>query len=194
MNFSLPAPTDFYKFLLVEELALCSNPALIHYGNCSVIGYLMSSDRLGSLTIPNIKQCHQIPDCSLEVKLAMEFHPKNYLNSTVEVFGEVKLYNPSSPSDDLESAHSLIQKLRILQTSLEEARGLPARSATGTNDQSLHYLVRNRLQKTIDEFKRRYKAVIQVHTIRHIQDARDIIGENLHFRLIQNLCKSRKKD
>lgn len=124
----------------------------------------------------------------------MDFHPTIFLNSTVEVFGEVKLHNPSSPSDDLESAHSLIQKLRILQTSLEEARGFPARPATGMNDKNLHYLVRNRLQRTIDEFKRRYKAVIQVHTIRHIQDARDIIAENLHFRLIQNLCKNRQKD
>lgn len=122
----------------------------------------------------------------------MDFHPTNRINSTVEVFGEVRLFDPLSP-DELESAHSLIQKLRNLQISLEEARGLDARPPTGTNDKSLHYLVRNRLQKEIEEFRSRFKAVIQVHTIRHLQDARHVIGENLHFRQIQALRKSRRK-
>lgn len=108
----------------------------------------------------------------------------------MELFGEVRLKTPHS--DELESAHSLIQKLRTLQTNLEETRGLPARSPTGTNDKSLHYLVRNRLEKEIDQFKKNYKAVIQVHTIRHIQDARQIIRENLHFRQIQRLRNSQK--
>lgn len=54
MNFNFPEFTDFYKFILVDELALYSNPALIHYGKCSVIGYLSSYDTIGSLTIPNL--------------------------------------------------------------------------------------------------------------------------------------------
>lgn len=110
----------------------------------------------------------------------------------MEVFGEVRLFDPSAP-EDFESAYSLIHNLRTLQVSIEEARGLPARAPSGTNDKSLHYLVKIRLQKQIEEFKKKYKAVIQVHTIRHIQEAREIIGENLHFRLIQNTRKNRAK-
>lgn len=120
----------------------------------------------------------------------MDFHPVNLLNSTVEVFGEVRLYDPSS-SDELESAHSLIRRLRMLQETLEQASGLPVRSSTRKNG-SLHYLMKKRLQKEIDELSNKYKAVIQVHTIRHIADAREIIGENLYFRQIQSIRQKLK--
>lgn len=56
MNFNYPDYSDFNKFFLVDELALCKNPALIHYGRCSVVGYLSSCDSLGSLTIYNIEK------------------------------------------------------------------------------------------------------------------------------------------
>lgn len=56
MNFNFPTFTEFYKFHLVDELALCNNPALIHYGKCSLIGYLSRSDAIESLTIPNINK------------------------------------------------------------------------------------------------------------------------------------------
>lgn len=123
----------------------------------------------------------------------MDFYPINHLNSTVEVFGEVKLFDSSSPTGlELESSHSLIQKLRELQTCLEEASGLPSRPPSGTNDKSLSIAIKVRLVKEIEEFKSKYKPAIQVHTIKHVSDAREIIGENLHFRQIQNQ-RSRSK-
>lgn len=58
MNFSIPDYCEFYKNLLVEEIVLCDNPAVLHYGKCSVIGYAMRKDNgafvLGSLSIPKI--------------------------------------------------------------------------------------------------------------------------------------------
>ena len=58
MNFSIPSFCQYYKNLLVEEIVLCDNPAVIHYGNCSVIGYAMRKECgdfvLGSISIPNI--------------------------------------------------------------------------------------------------------------------------------------------
>lgn len=55
MNFNLPEFNDFYKFLLIDELVLCNNPALIHYGKCSIIGYLLSPDTIGSIKIPSLQ-------------------------------------------------------------------------------------------------------------------------------------------
>lgn len=55
MNFNLPEFNDFYKFLLIDELVLCNNPALIHYGKCSTIGYLLSPDTIGSIKIPSLQ-------------------------------------------------------------------------------------------------------------------------------------------
>lgn len=214
MNFNIPCYSNIHKFILVDELALIDNPALIHYGKCSVIGYLSSCDQLSSITISNIKKfvllprslitlwfnnifcfrCYQIPDCSLSVKLVMDFNPSKFLNTTVEVCGDVRLYDSTSKDCSLESSHSLITKLGNLQTSLEEARGLPARPPSGTNDLSLHYAVKGRLQKEIDEYRMKYKPIIQVSTIRHISEAREIIFENLHFREIQNIRRNLLKN
>lgn len=121
--------------------------------------------------------------------------PINLINSTVEIFGEVKLYDATEAFDKklLESAHSLIQKLGILQTKLEAAKELPPRPPSGTNDKSLHPAVKGKLQKEIEVFKKCYKPVIQVHYLKHISEAREIIAENLQYRIIQNYRKNRRK-
>lgn len=116
----------------------------------------------------------------------MDFHPALYLNNTVEIFGEVKLFDPAQPDVEL-SAHSLIQRLRDLQTSLEQARGLPGNNPSGTNDKSLHFTIKSRLQKEIEQQQKTFKPLIKVHTIRHIAEAREIIAENLHYRQIQKV-------
>lgn len=115
------------------------------------------------------------------------------MHTTVEIFGEVRLHDVTLANDNnvLESSHSLIQKLRNFQLILEEELGLPPRPPSGTNDKSLHHKVKCRLQKQIEDFKKQYKAKIQVHTIRHIKEAREIIVENLHYRQIQGQRKSR---
>lgn len=56
MNLSLPKFCEFYKFYIVEEIALERNIDKIHYGKCNIIGYLSSSNELQSLTIPNIEK------------------------------------------------------------------------------------------------------------------------------------------
>lgn len=48
---NLPVYNNFFKFFIVEELALERNIEKIHYGKCSVIGYLSSRDCLQSLNI-----------------------------------------------------------------------------------------------------------------------------------------------
>lgn len=56
MNLSLPTFCEFYKFYIVEEIALERNIDKVHYGKCNIIGYLSSSDCLQSLTIPNVEK------------------------------------------------------------------------------------------------------------------------------------------
>lgn len=136
-------------------------------------------------------RCHQLPDCSFNVRLVMDFYPSKLLNLTVEIFGEVRLFDPTSDKLELESSHSLINKLRNLQTRLENERGLPERPPSGTNDKGLHYAVKLKLMKEIEAHKERFKPVIQVYTIRHVREAKELIAENLHFRQIQNYRKSR---
>lgn len=121
----------------------------------------------------------------------MDSLPREHLNTTIEIFGEVRLHDATSNDKVLESSHSLIQKLRSLQISLEEELGLPSRPPSGTNDKSLHHKVKMRLQKEIEDIKKRYKPILQVHTIRHIKEARAVIVENLHYRQIQRQRKGR---
>lgn len=52
----LPAYNEYFKFVTVEELALERNLEKIHYGKCSIIGYLSSCDCLQSITIPNLEK------------------------------------------------------------------------------------------------------------------------------------------
>lgn len=121
----------------------------------------------------------------------MDYYPSKLLNLTVEIFGEVRLFDPTRDKLELESSHSLITKLRNLQTRLEHERGLPERPPSGTNDKGLHYAVKSQLLKEIEEHKERFKPIIQVYTIRHVREAKELIAENLHFRQIQNYRKSR---
>ncbi|CRK97672.1 CLUMA_CG011052, isoform A [Clunio marinus] len=190
MNFNLPKFSEFYKFVLVDELVLCNNPALIHYGKCSVIGYLSSSICVESISIPNIKRHLQKPDCTYKVPLIIDFTPSNYLNSTVEVFGEVKLHDELL-ENSYETSHSLIHKLRNLQIKLESEKGLPTREPSGTNDKGMHPSVLRHLQREIEQYKKTFKPVVQVHTIRHLQEAREVLSENLNYRIIQS-CKNKK--
>lgn len=52
----LPVYNEFFKFFIVEEIALQNNLEKIHYGKCSIIGYLSSCDCLQSLSIPNLQK------------------------------------------------------------------------------------------------------------------------------------------
>lgn len=115
----------------------------------------------------------QVPDCAINVRLKTSLYPLELLNTTVEVFGEVRLFDMiSGPESPLESSHSLITKLHDFEGELKKSR------ENATNP-------RYELQKKIDDFKYRYKAVVEVHSIRHVSDARDVIAKNLQFRIIQ---------
>lgn len=140
-----------------------------------------------------LSRLHQLPDASLDIRLLLDFYPIDLINSTVEVLGEVRLYEAAKrDSDDfeIESSHSLIHKLRELQLQLETEKNLPSRPPSGTNDKSLHHDVRLRLQQEIVYYKTKYKPIIQVNSLRHMTEARGIIAENLHYRQIQQYKKS----
>lgn len=117
----------------------------------------------------------------LDVKIICDFNPVDHLQTTVEVFGEVRLMNVEDESD-IQSSHSLIARLGNLQMQLEQDDGLPERPPSGMNDKSLRPKIRKELEKEILKICTSYRPLIQVHTMKNIQSAREIIAENLHFR------------
>lgn len=63
--------------------------------------------------------------------------------------------------------------------------GLKEREPSGTNDKSLHPSVKFKLERKIIEMKETYSPIIQVYSIRRITNAKELIAENLYYRLIQ---------
>ncbi|KAL7035572.1 hypothetical protein ACKWTF_008451 [Chironomus riparius] len=191
MNFNHPVYINFYKFLLIEEIVLADNPATVHYGRCNLIGYLASPDCIQSLTIPNVDREYQLPDGEISLKIHVEFHPREFLHSTVQIYGEVRLIekNREMTVENFESSHSLIHRLRELQRSLELEEGKD-REPSGTNDKSMSLPVRIRLEKEIHTFEDKYMPVIYVDSIRRLPLAREIMLENLNYRLIREKVDS----
>lgn len=116
----------------------------------------------------------------------MERHSEQYINKTVQIYGEVRLYdrNLKMELENLESAFSLIQKLRALQINLEEIEGIK-RKPTGTNDKRMSFATKFKLEKEINEMKIKYEPIIYVLDIKHQPVAREIIVENLFRRQLQ---------
>jgi hypothetical protein len=118
-----------------------------------------------------------------------DFDPVNHLQTTVEIFGEVRLMNVDNDKD-LQTSHSLIARLGNLQIELEELNGLKKRQPSGTCDKSLLPHIRRKLEMEIEQIKNSYQPFIKVHTIRNLQNSREILVENLKFRKLQMIKKS----
>lgn len=113
------------------------------------------------------------------------------MHSTVQVYGEVRLIekNQEMAVENFESSFHLIHRLRELQRSLELEEGKD-REPSGTNDRSMSLPVRIRLEKEIHAFADRYVPVIFVDSIRRLPSAREIMLENLNYRLIREKVDS----
>jgi hypothetical protein len=48
-NFEIPIYCEYYKFLLVDEVAFCIHPIKNHQGKCSLIGIVTHSNGLQCL-------------------------------------------------------------------------------------------------------------------------------------------------
>lgn len=102
--------------------------------------------------------------------------PKNLpLNTTVELFGEVKLKSDEKTVD----SGSLIEELGQLQNALEKRLGYPHRKPTGLSDKGLNSTVRMQLQKRADEIKKQYTPIIQAHFLHATGNAKELITMNL---------------
>lgn len=116
---------------------------------------------------------YQLPDCAISLKLLVDFHPRQYISSTVQVMGEVRLYNPQLDLtyNNLESSYTLIHRLNELRA----------------NDST------QCLEAEIEAIKTTYMPIIQVQSIRAMPDAKEIIVENLNFRLLQRRISAKFK-
>ncbi|XP_053663977.1 uncharacterized protein LOC128713142 [Anopheles marshallii] len=152
---------EHYKPLLVEEIALVENPADLHNGKCSVIGTLACTDnRLVSLRVPDLPSEMQLPDGACSVELCFNI----YCGITprgkhVEVTGILKLRNTSTGV----TTDSGNLRSTLLCTGEEEFKQQDA------------------------EVSSIYIPYIEVHHIRTIAHARELISCNLELRKLNLL-------
>jgi hypothetical protein len=119
--------------------------------------------------------------------LYLDSHPKEFLLHTVEVYGEIRLIekNQELTLENLVSSNHLINKLRELQMMFESELDLPKREPSGTNDKGMHEIVKRKLEEEIQYIKHNFEPIIHVYDIKRMPEAREIIAENLQYRLIQ---------
>lgn len=90
------------------------------------------------------------------------------------MYGELRLFNPELDIiyNNLESSHSLIQRVIDIKSDLESK-----------SDDISH--ITKRVDEEVEKIKNTFLPIIQVHNIRAAPDAKQIIIENLNFRLLQ---------
>lgn len=128
---------------------------------------------------------YQFPDCHFSIPLICDFNPTAHIQTTVEVYGEIRLINKFDGNNSSETSHSLISKISNYQTSLEEGDVIMSSNSNSEADNQ------GRLENKINSIKNMYVPSIHVHSIRTISNAREIIKENLRFRMTRNI-KNRK--
>lgn len=192
INFNLPIYCDFFRFFLVEELALWSNPITLHYGKCSVIGRLVN-DNNGCLFLENCKilslsQEYQLDDGMVRLPLSNSICKNRQIpiNVYVELCGEVILLNKNKckqNENQLPTTSSiLMNQVRELQLKMEADRGLPAKEPTGFGDRGMNSTIRMTLKGFVNEFKETYEPAIQLYNFLVIDQPHELIVCNLELR------------
>lgn len=125
-----------------------------------------------------------MPDCFCEITLIVDYIAKIPIYTTVEVSGELRLYEAEKKIDDfsLHSSCDLIYHLRDMQLRLEQKRGLKPRKPSGMSDKSMNSTVKMLLQKELDDMKLRFKPYIKVYHISESLNAKDLIKQKLLMR------------
>ncbi|XP_058174710.1 uncharacterized protein LOC131289460 [Anopheles ziemanni] len=104
-DFARQTMCDYYKPLLVEEIALLNNPALVHSGRCSVIGKVADNeDKLLSLAIPLFPRNLKLPDniCSVNLDFG-NYHGEILRGKPVNVNGTIELAEETNHIKSLEN-------------------------------------------------------------------------------------------
>uniref|UniRef100_A0A182N221 Uncharacterized protein n=1 Tax=Anopheles dirus TaxID=7168 RepID=A0A182N221_9DIPT len=152
---------EYYRPILVDEIALADHPAYIHYGKCSVIGMLASTgDALESLCIPDLPSDMQLPDGTFSVVLCLNNYygivPKG---NHVEVNGILKLRDKTTGV----SADAGVLRRVLLQKDPKELR------------ESYSRMLAN------------YIPFIEVADIHGVLQARELISCNLKIRKLEGM-------
>uniref|UniRef100_A0A4Y0BFN7 Uncharacterized protein n=1 Tax=Anopheles funestus TaxID=62324 RepID=A0A4Y0BFN7_ANOFN len=157
---------EYYKPLLVEEIALVVYPAHAHFGKCLVIGTLAcTSNRLESLSVPAFPTDMQLPDGACSVELCFNnffgFIPRG---KHVEITGILKLRH--TDTEHVTDAANLRSTLLCLDTTV--------------------------IKEEYEETCTRYKPFIEVDHIRIISHARELITCNLDIRKLYLLNQNER--
>lgn len=120
---------------------------------------------------------YQFADCHFSINLTCDFDLISHLHTTVEVYGELRLIDKSNEKNS-ESSHSLISQMINLNSYLEE-------ESSNCSNPEVDRL--SRLENRFNSIKNNFMPSIQIHTLRSIRNAREILEENLRFRLTKKL-------
>ncbi|XP_058451664.1 uncharacterized protein LOC131430597 [Malaya genurostris] len=170
-NLTIQKYCEHYKPLMVEEIILVEHPTKLHYGKCSVIGYLVANrTSLESLMVPDLPEDLQLPDGMCQLDLSFD----NYLgsvprNCTVRLYGSLKMKGPTGTT--MNCSKDLIASLQELRASLEQ-------DAVGSK------FVERRLQKEFDVMSYNYHPILDVEGCEVLPQARDILSCDLRLRRI----------
>lgn len=194
VHFNLPKFCDFFRFFLVEEIALWNNPITLHYGKCSVIGRLIN-DKNGRLCIENCKILSISKEYQLDDGLVLLPVLVNDIcekvpipkNVYAELYGEVVLLkkNNCAINDEKESLTNsciLMEQVRALQIQMEADCGLPKREPSGFGDSGMKSKIRMALKCLVNKFKNTYEPTLQLYSFQVIDQPHELIACNLEIR------------
>lgn len=210
INFNLPVFSYTYQNFLVEELAMCSNPLAMHYGNCSVIGRLVRENGqyyLENIKISSLRPDYQLPDGAIKLPLSVG---KEFLYAIaryggtlpVDVYAEIwglailqtkfdgKSVNVADVLPPITSC-SLMMKIRELQIKMEADRRLPPREPSGFGDKGMNSTVRMALKQRVHQYINAYEPAVFVNDMQVIDQPHEMIACNLELRFFRRKYRDR---
>lgn len=201
VHFNAPDYCEYFRFFLVEELALWKNPITLHYGKCSVIGRLVRDDN-GSLFVESCKVLSLSKEYQLDdgmVRLPISVNPAIYSKVSIpknvyaELYGEAILLNKNNKCDEQEllpkNSSILMHEVRELQIQMEAKFGLPPRAPSGFGDSGMNSTVRMTLKGLVNKFTNQYEPALQLYSFQVIDQPHELITCNLDIRSFRQKFK-----
>lgn len=197
----LPEYCKLFKEFLVEELIFYESPLVYHYGKCSVIGKLCQRNQsyyLQNISFVGLDKEYCLKTGAVEILLL----PTNYRSNSgdvsslqnlvngsfYEVHGETVFFSlTNDPKPSVKTTEELIKNLRLKHLLI-----------TGDNSSTDDKIIprgscafsETEVAADLEAIKKRYTPAIQVHTIREIGQAEELIQCNLQLRLMRKKRRS----
>lgn len=197
LQFKLPEFTENYKLLLVEELVLVRHPAVLHWGNCKVIGRVQHENLryfLENIQLECFGKEYKMPTGAVNILLLTSTSDKPLpVGRMAEVYGQIVLCDKS----DISNRGSLADQRNVIPTTtschlMELIRDKlseleDGRQSTGMDDPRMDANVKAEMRKYLVQLKSQYEPAIHIMHVNAISDAEELITCDLGLRLIDKM-------